>query len=797
MVEPAGFKAEIQHGPGSVLSDGRWLTINVEHGSVEREVPASGVALVYSAHVAAAGNYRVWMHLGFEAARAPFAWRFDREAWQKVGPDAPTVDVREIGARAPVAWLDLGAVTLSAGEHRLELRVGRPAKDKDGKFPALLFGCDAFCLSTEPFHPEGTIHPGDTSWQTPADKAAAAWVFAVPVSPKEAGLGQAAVPLAGTWEYAGDDEAVVADRLEPDKALPDPVTLRWHALAVPGDRNQQLPGETYIHRYYLRTRLDVPAALAGRSFVLHVPGMSVIASLFVNGRYCGGTKNCWAVWDCDVTKAVKPGAVNEVVVALKDAFYALADDKHADRLDYIPYSFWHYNTTRRLLLPILTSGKAYPTGFVLGEPSLVVAGEAYTADVFAVPSVQHKTLGLEITLHNPTSRAMTVDLANEIIPAAGGAAEKTFATKQVQVPAGEDVAVKLSEGWANPRLWWTDDPQQYNVVTRLSAAGRVIDERTTRFGFREWSYDGPQFKLNGVPWYGFADAAHDVRIEAMKRRGMNMTRIWWQDPETEAFQNECDAKGLVVRRTGIFDGQGVGGFFDLRREALWDNYREQMTAWIKGLRNHPSIFLWSIENEITFINGHVTGNDAVTTPQVRKSAELFKKIDPTRASMVDGGNALLDESLEVYGGHYMEPPINTFPEGCYDKAGLAHRQAWPITQAKPIIWGEAAWGGDEGPSQATVGGEQAFLGKAEARPATRLSVTNALRRLPMERHQRQLLDERHVPARLQTVAAGGGSLPAMGLDVCFRREGATHAGHLQQHALRRPDHADLGPCRRR
>ena len=70
--------------------------------------------------------------------------------------------------------------------------------------------------------------------------------------------------------------------------------------------------------------------------------------------------------------------------------------------------------------------------------------------------------------------------------------------------------MKLSEGWANPKLWWPDDPQQYHVVTRLSVAGKVIDERKTKFGFREWSYDGPQFKLNGVPWYGFADAAHDT-----------------------------------------------------------------------------------------------------------------------------------------------------------------------------------------------------------------------------------------------------------------------------------------------
>ncbi len=293
------------------------------------------------------------------------------------------------------------------------------------------------------------------------------------------------MPLAGTWQYAGDDETVVEGRLEPIHAIPDLATLNWHAIAVPGDRNQQMPGETYVHRYYLRTRVQVPAALAERSFVLHVPGMSVVASVLVNGRYCGGTKNCWAVWDSDVTRAIRPGEVNEVVVAFKDAFYALAGDSHVrsssdagarqlkrpHKLDYIPYSFWHYNTTRQLLSPILTSERAYPTGFVLGEPSLVVAGPTYTADVFAIPSVKNKSLGLEITLHNPArdpqaGTPTTVDLDNEIVPLTSGAAEKTFATRQVHLLAGKDVVVKLSEAWTNPKLWWPDDPHQYQVVTR-------------------------------------------------------------------------------------------------------------------------------------------------------------------------------------------------------------------------------------------------------------------------------------------------------------------------------------------
>src|SRR5207237_454898 len=108
---------------------------------------------------------------------------------------------------------------------------------------------------------------------------------------------------------------------------------------------------------------------------------------------------------------------------------------------------------------------------------------------------------------NPTDQAVTVKVDNEVVPFRGGAAEKTFTAQQVTVPANAEQVVKLSAGWANPKLWWPDDPQQYNVVTRLSLNGQPLDERHTKFGFREWDWHGSHFTLNGVPWYGRADTS--------------------------------------------------------------------------------------------------------------------------------------------------------------------------------------------------------------------------------------------------------------------------------------------------
>jgi len=708
-VEPQSVKPEIAGGPDDVVSGGKWLKLTIEEGKVAATLPETGAIFSYPANISKAGDYDFWVHLGFEKIRAPIDWRIDQGDWKTIAPTDYSVDVRELGVWAPFAWLDAGKIPLTSGDHTVQLRIC-PRKNNDGKFLPVTFGLDAMCLANGHFQPDGVIKPSDTSWMTDADKAAATNVFEIPLTP---GAGQSATSLAGAWQYAGDDEVAVQERLGPVASLPPADSLNWHAIKVPGNRNAVLPKEAYVHRFYMRTRINVPSDLAGRSFILRVPNPSMIATAFVNGTQAGWSKLPLASWDCDITSLVKPGQANEILVAFKDYFYGLAGEDSVKHLPYVPMAFWHFNTGLQLDMPVLGN---YVTGFANNEPSLVVAGKVYTSDVFAIPSVEKKTLGLEVTVHNSSSAPVTATLANEIQPLAGGTPEKSFAEKSVTIPPGQDQVVKLSETWPNPKLWWPDDPQQYHVVTRLTVDGKTVDECKTKFGFREWTWNGPDFKLNGMPWHGFADC--DTRdIEKLKERGQSMVRVWQTDEKTLAFLDECDAKGMPVRRTGIFDGEGAEGFYNLKRHELWDNYRAQLLAWAKAQRNHPSIFIWSMENEITFINGHCNGQDALTTPEMKKTAEQLMALDPTRPVMVDGGNALLDESLPVYGGHYMEPPLTTLPGGAYDKAGFAHRQVWPVTKDMPILLGEAAFvTGTPLAEHATVVGEPAFLGKSDARP---------------------------------------------------------------------------------
>ena len=542
----------------------------------------------------------------------------------------------------------------------------------------------------------------------------AAQSFAVPAPAPGA---RAQLSLAGLWQVTPADEGVITDRVGPITALPNPAACNWMGMRVPGNKSDLRPELAQCHRFFYRAQLDVPANVAGDSVFLHFPCNNLITTVFVNGVYCGFTRVPLAPWDCDITKAVKPGQMNELLVGIKDSYYA-----------------WPKNTAQGFWMPLNMKGQQWSTenmdfpvayhlesGMLL-SPELVVTGQAYTADIFAMPSVKNHTLALQITLNNPSAAELAVTVHNAIVPHGGGAAEKTFAPVQATIPAGQTLVITPSEAWATAKLWWPDDPKQYDAITTVSVDGQPVDTVTTKFGFREWTWDGPNFKLNGIPWHGHADTSDGTPAE-MKARGQNMIRLWGDIQQVpDARLDVMDASGIPVRRTGIFDGEGgaYGNF--LAGSDLFVHWIEQEDALIKSERNHPSIFIWSIENEMTFINARNWGHLDVWEPWCTKGAKEFMALDPTRPVMVDGGRALRDKSLPVYGGHYEETGLaRDYPDEAYTLHDMftnhdAWSHPWPIDKTKPILIGESFYVLGYPPAWfAALGGEQAFLGRTDAR----------------------------------------------------------------------------------
>ena len=311
-------------GHAEYLSGGSWLHGSVEPQDMEAKIPAAGAVLSYDFDGKAAGDYETWVRVGYEFVRAPFSWRLDDGAWKESRPDELTTDLMSLQAWNEVAWLKLGNEAIKPGKHTFEIKFDRQYKLNNGKKEPdhLVFGLDAICLTKGAWLPDGPNKPDEDGWKG-FDKEAAKQVFAVkPAAGGERGV----TPLDGAWQIARLDEQEIKDRTEPVRELPLAAdALHWKGIHVPGNRDDEHPELAYAHRFVYRTRLDVPAECKGQACFLHFPCNIVVSSAFVNGKYCGGSKAVAAAWDCDVTAAVEPGKVNELIVAIKDPYYAIAN----------------------------------------------------------------------------------------------------------------------------------------------------------------------------------------------------------------------------------------------------------------------------------------------------------------------------------------------------------------------------------------------------------------------------------------------------------------------------------------
>ena len=740
-IEAAGW------GRDHFLSDGKWLHISVEEDKVEQAVPADGILLEYPFRAAKQGRYEIWNRIGFEFVRSPFEWRVDEEAWKPVSPDELTTDLMELATWCEVAWLKLGDVQLAPGDHRLQIRLAKRKNDQ-GKWQRILYASDAVCLSLGPFQPNSKFKPNETG-RDAADEAAAKVVFQIPETKYSE---RSSVRLAGTWEVARDDEQLPGAVDTPLQELPaHPI---WRAIPIPSDKNKAREDLIFAHRLWYRTRVQVPSSMAGRAYYLDFPYNNLNTTVYVNGVYCGFEKNPFVPFQIAVTNGIKAGQTNEIWVGIRDAWYGRsADPKRPLKLRKtfnIPLDFFHQGF-QDLDYPVWNC----PQSGILATPSFIAAGgNVYTSDVFVKPSVAQQRLDAEVTIANTTTSNMNGEIRWEAVDDATGNVAHRFRNQVFQVDAGVSNTLTLADAWTDPQLWWPDAPHLYRLRTTLLREGKPIDTRETLFGFREWRTEGTKFTLNGVVWHMWADLIGEQRspedwLAAYRRTHQRTTRIStagqashdsrWLGMEPQDALAFCDRNGVVVRRNTTLDGETIGSAFsendpETRAQqggselklALMKNWRDQCVAQVKGERNHPSIQIWTIENEFAFINlinllGNSPNMDRYEQ-EITKTHDAVLAVDPTRSVMTDGGGAMKLNTLGVAGDHYVATLDARYPDLAYEPfVEGGGRGRWKWDQQRPRFIGEDYFASGINPADyAMWGGEVAFQGKAATRDAMAL-----------------------------------------------------------------------------
>ena len=723
-------------GHTEFLSGKKWLHLSIDENKIETDHPAGGISLKWKLNAPQSANYEVWSRIGYEFVRSPFQWRIDSGAWKAVKPDDLTTDLIELAEWTEVAWLKMGTEKLAPGSHTLEINLARQKK-KDGKWERTLFAIDALCLSPVPFVPNAGNKPGEGT--TASDRQAASKVYLLPESKSAAARSE--VALNGVWEICRGDEQLPLEVAAPMKGLP--TNTVWKAIPVPADKNTVRPDLLMAHRVWYRTRISVPKTAEARSYHIVFPQNNLNTTVYANGVLCGFNKNPFAQFDIDVTKGIKPGINNEIVVGIRDAWYARSynpkDPMKLRRTFNLPVRYFSEGF-QELAYPIWH----YPQSGILVTPTFVSAGAVRVSDVFCKPSVAKKTLSLEVTLSNPSKTPLSGEFICEAVNLKTGAVEKAFSAQKFTLAANAEQVYNAGGGWENPTLWWTDSPHLYKLRTTVKVGGKAIDTHEVTFGFREWGNVGKDFTLNGVVWHGWADLVQAENpqdwLKFYQNTNQKMMRFWgieWQKLPPEQALNFFDAGGVVVRRSGMLDGQAIGNMAiendpalrelyksDIKMD-LMQNWKDQILAQVKGERNHPSIGMWSLENEWLYINCINLYGDKMDLfeKEVSKVSNAVRALDPTRLNMTDGGGANKDQSMPIHGNHYVFDSNDTrYPDLAYSSnVEGGGRGRWMWDQKRPRFLGEDYFATGINPADYSIfGGEEVFLGKTYAYPAAGL-----------------------------------------------------------------------------
>ena len=422
------------------------------------------------------------------------------------------------------------------------------------------------------------------------------------------------------------------------------------------------------HWAWYRTRFSMPSGWTSGRLKLHFEAVLHLCEVHVNGQFCGRHIGGFDAFDVDVTGTVQPGETNELLCFVHDtSITALPKSEREDEPKGCSSGPNHY---------LISDLWGQRFGGIWQDTSLVNVPAVRVEDVFIITSVREKRITVETRLRNETRESVRVSLAQDTLD--GGSAALTLSTRDITLAPESVQQCQVSAPWPDAKRWgiggeWGDPKNLYQLRSRLrlQTGGALLDTHYQRFGFREFWIEDGQFHLNGkrLPLQGGGNwylqegkiahgnrwfALHMVRSE----RGMNVNIQRWHrhgDIAREFF-DLGDESGMLSEPEGAY--WGAYGIPDIVGRTDWDdpvwvsNLNEHYRQWARKHRNHPSVVLWSIENE-TFCS---TTRPKAMVDRFVAFGEEVKREDPTRPvtfhGVENGGYCTGRDDIQVVNLHY-------------------------------------------------------------------------------------------------------------------------------------------------
>ena len=371
---------------------------------------------------------------------------------------------------------------------------------------------------------------------------------------------------------------------------------------------------------WYRYELTPKAEWKGKRIVLDFQGIMLVGDVYLNGQRIGGTDYGYLGFDIDLSKLLKWGQTNEIAVK--------ADTQNPSNSRW----FTGAGLYRDVNLIVTNKDLFFPRHPLFirtqGNKEVKIKAEIINQQKVAKGQTAAKMpVGVRIL---DADGKVVAEQKNDIHFNA------KWRDREYELPS-----ISLE----NAKLWSTDTPYLYTAeVTLYDSEGNIADQIKEPFGVRTIEIvpqkgllvNGKKVLLKGYANHHTLGAlgaaayprAIEKRLKLMKEFGMNHIRTS-HNPYSEDFLKLCDKYGILVVDE-LYDKwltQYAGGRVDW--ESLW---QKDVPEWVKRDRNHPSVVMWSLGNELQQYSNLPFNDWGVTAYKLQK--ELLHRYDDTRLTTV-------------------------------------------------------------------------------------------------------------------------------------------------------------------
>ena len=517
-----------------------------------------------------------------------------------------------------------------------------------------------------------------------------------------------------------------------DGASSEAIDAKWRSLNLPHDWSIEgtyspdkasctgfLPGGI---GWYRKT-FEVPKTQKDKKVYIYFEGVYNKSEVFINGKSVGKRPNGYISFMYDLTPYIKYGEKNVISVRVD----------HSEERD----SRWYTG-----------SGIYRDTYLVYASPVHINLWGIYSKATNI--SDAKANVEVETTIKNTTSSLSNVEITQEIVDPITG---KVIASQKgkTKTRANGNSVFNQTLNLNAPKRWSLETPFLYQLKTIVKSGGKIIDKSEQLIGIRALKFDANKgFALNGK-WTKIKGVCihHDAgtlgsavpkdvwkrRFETLKEMGCNAIRLS-HNPQSSDIYELCDALGLLVMdeafdewefpkrkwvegwNVGTPEFQGSSSFFK-------DWSEKDLEDMILRDRNHASIFMWSIGNEVDYpndpyshpvlngasINQPVYGGYLPNSPNAERLGDIAKrfsaivrKLDTSRpvtaalAGVIMSNETEYPFALDVAGYNYTEGRYEMdhkkYPNRVlYGSETVHSMDSWKATRDKDYVFGQFIWTG--------------------------------------------------------------------------------------------------------